>query len=79
MAGGGQLALRGQMSQKRLDFCTTPVGGMLELMKANERARHVHVGPLGLQAVVDQPATLANLIEQSHRLQRWKSHYRPGT
>jgi hypothetical protein len=28
---------------------------------------------------VDQPATLANLIEQPHRLKRWKSYYRLWT
>lgn len=52
---------------------------MPEPMETDDCTRPVHIGPFGLQAVVDQQATLANLIEQSHRLQRRKRYYRMWT
>lgn len=59
-----------------LDLRAAHLCRMLEPMKTDECTRPVHVGPFGLQAVVNQPATLANLIKQVHRLQRWQSHLR---
>jgi hypothetical protein len=75
MAGRRQLPLRGQVSQERLDLRATHLGRMPEFMKTDECASPVHVGPFCLQAVVNQPAMLANLIEQPHRLKRWKTYY----